>query len=228
MYQYAYKFKMILEIVNGFCDFSKTFKNKFQEPSHKKNKIMKKLIYFMFILSVLFVSCSKDDDEIGFGADNSGIIRDKNDAEDVAKWLAGEVASVGSSLSNGSYTDKVKTLENGGTVTISGSKTATDISAYTTKYKTNLTLVFNNYESMEGKSIVSGTIKYKLEDYLSSYSNYNFIKQIDGDNISISYQDDDYTIVDEVKIFLVDKDDNHFIVKGDLTSSDGTYYAINR
>ncbi|RPH32157.1 MAG: hypothetical protein EHM93_10495 [Bacteroidales bacterium] len=180
------------------------------------------------ITVLLLINCSCEKSETGDDESspnsNKGLIRDKYDAGRVADAFNSFVANIEDNTSTqATYTSHVLTSASEGTATITGTKSKETISSYTTCYKSRLTITFNNYQYQSYK--VTGTINYKQDRYTSS--SYHLIKQVDGNGLKVEVPNGEYSISDVVTILLQDKNDNQYILTGNVTSSNGTLYGAN-
>mgnify|MGYP000927975823 CR=1 FL=1 len=185
---------------------------------------MKNLTIQILVALLLFnCACEKTDPSEGTDS-KKGLIRDKYDAGKVADAFNSLVANIEDNTSStATYSSHIITAANGGTATITGTRSKETISVYTTCYKSRLTIAFNNYQYQNYK--VTGTINYKQDRYTSSA--YHLIKQVDGNGIKVEIPNGEYTINDVVTIYLTDKNDNQYILTGNVTSSNGTLYGAN-
>jgi hypothetical protein len=190
----------------------------------KKSNLIILTLYTLFICFI--ASCSKDSDNDTENITNSkeGLIRDVNDAKIVSTALGSLVDNVTDNLSTGSFTNKEVAGPFGGTASVTGTKSSSKISQYTTEYKRVVTIVFNNYQYQSYK--ISGSVYYKLNDYTSSYSNYKLIRQIDGSNLSIEITSTNYTIKDICTVSLTDYEDSRTRLAGNVTGKSGISYAV--
>ncbi|MCB8964188.1 MAG: hypothetical protein H6536_04015 [Bacteroidales bacterium] len=188
---------------------------------------MKKLPLIMLAAFLLInCACEKNDasDDAEGANSTKGLIRDKYDAGKVADAFNSLMENIeDNTSSSATYSSHVITAANGGTATLTGTRSKETISSYTTCYKSRLAITFNNYQYQNYK--VTGTVNYKQDRYTSS--SYHLIKQVDGSGIKIEIPHGEYTINDVVTIYLMDKNDNQYILTGNVTSSNGTLYGAN-
>lgn len=192
-----------------------------------KSITMKKVTLFMLAALLLMnCACEKNDasDESEVINSKKGLIRDKYDAGGVANAFNSLMENIeDNTSSSATYSSNVITAANGGTATLTGTRSKENISAYTTCYKSRLTITFNNYQYQNYN--VTGTVNYKQDRYTSS--SYHLIKQVDGSGIKVEIPNGEYTISDVVTIYLMDKNDNQYILTGNVTSSSGILYGAN-
>lgn len=188
---------------------------------------MKKVTLIM--LAALFLincACEKNEpgEENNGTSSKKGLIRDRYDAGKVADAFNSLMANIeDNTSSSATYTSHVITSASGGTATVTGTRSKETISAYTTCYKSRLTITYNNYQYQNYK--VTGTVNYKQDRYTSS--SYHLIKQVDGNGLKVEVPNGEYSISDVVTILLQDKNDNQYILTGNVTSSNGTLYGAN-
>ncbi|HCT30447.1 MAG TPA: hypothetical protein DIW31_06880 [Bacteroidales bacterium] len=188
---------------------------------------MKKVTLIM-LAALLLMNCACEKNDASEEKENpnsaKGQIRDKYDAGRVADAFNSLMANIeDNTSSSATYSSHVITSTSGGTATITGTRSKETISAYTSCYKSRLSITFNNYQYQSYK--VSGTVNYKQDRYTSS--SYHLIKQVDGSGIKVEIPNGEYTISDVVAIYLMDKNDNQYILTGNVTSSNGTLYGAN-
>lgn len=184
-----------------------------------------RLVMMVIIISGINYSCIKDiNDEDDSEELTEGPIRDKYDASSIATALGSVVDAVSDNLSTGTYTNHIVTSYSGGTASITGTKSSSYVSDYTTEYKRSLYITFENYKYLT--YTFSGTVYYKLNDFNSSYSSYHLIREISGSSVSITIEYDDYTIEDICTVYLIDDDDSRYSLIGDITGKDGILYGV--
>lgn len=181
------------------------------------------LPFFLFLLT----SCEKGDEneeETGNSSLNKGPIRDKYDANSVAKAFSSFVDDVENKLSLGTHSSYKVTSSSGGTASVTGTYSKETISSYTTCYHSRLTITFSGYKYLN--YIISGTITFKQDRYNSS--KYHLIKEVNGSDVDIEISNpDDYTINDKVTVSFTDKNDNQYILTGNIIGSNGKSFTAN-
>ncbi len=192
---------------------------------HLKTLKMKKLnsIVVIVLCGFLFAACPDDDDIIE--KDKSGTIRDDDDAQLVAMMLLDVMEYMWDQVPYGKYLTNYCPESAGGSISITGGASKSLIS-YTTEYKKNFTVTFNNYEYKPGQTIESGSISYKFTDYSSI--GYNLIILIKSNsNVKLQYQNGDYLIDDSINsLYMADIDNNRYMISAGFTNSEGVKYGV--
>jgi hypothetical protein len=176
----------------------------------------------LLLCCFLFSGCPGNDT---LPEETSGKIRDSDDAKLVAMMLLDVMEYMWDKVPFGNYLTGYCPESASGSYSITGGASKSVIS-YTTEYKKNFTVTFNNYEYKPGQIIESGSISYKYADY--STSGYNLIILIKStSDIKLKYQNGDYLIDDKIySLYMGDIDNNRYMIGANFTNSEGHKYAV--
>ncbi len=201
---------------------------------------MKKTYFIIYVLSLVFLfsACEREsfsDNENGDEEDNienetSGIIRDTDDAEIIAKAINNILEDIRDNVMDygNSYTNYSPEDVNGG-YSITGNAVYKPIftGSYTYEYIKNFDVTFNNHTLNNGTVFKEGSISYSFHDY--STSGYHLI--ISGNSTSaihITCDNDGYLISDIItNLSLGDKNDNKYNISMSFKSSSGSTHAFD-
>ena len=176
----------------------------------------------ILLCGILFTACpdSNSTDE-----DKTGPIRNPDDAKLVAMMILDIMEDMWDQVPYGSYLTAYSPEDAYGSYSITGGASSSLIS-YTTEYKKNFTVTFDNYEYKPGQVIESGSISYKYTDYSSS--GYNLIILIKStSNVSFKYQNEDYLIEDTIhSLYMADWDNNRYMIGAEFTNADGDKFSV--